>query len=54
MEIYALGHSNYPFDKFIEILKKYNINCVVDIRAIPYSKYNIQYNKEFFQNSLKK
>ena len=35
MEIYALGHSNYPFDKFIEILKKYNINCVVDIRAIP-------------------
>ena len=49
MEIYALGHSNYPFDKFIEILKKYNINCVVDIRAIPYSKYNIQYNKEFFQ-----
>ena len=54
MEIYALRHSNYPFAKFIEILKKYNINCVVDIRAIPYSKYNIQYNKEFFQNSLKK
>ena len=54
MEIYALGHSNYPFDKFIEILKKYNINCVVDIRAIPYSKYNIQYNKEFFQSNLKR
>ena len=54
MEIYALGHSNYPFDKFIEILKKYNINCVVDIRAIPYSKYNTQYNKEFFQSNLKK
>ena len=54
MEIYALGHSNYPFDKFIEILKKYNINCVVDIRAIPYSKYNTQYNKEFFQSTLKK
>lgn len=54
MEVYTLGHSNYPFDKFIEILKKYNINCVVDIRAIPYSKYNTQYNKEFFQNNLKK
>ena len=54
MEIYALGHSNYPFDKFIEILKKYNINCVVDIRAIPYSKYNTQYNKEFFQSNLKR
>lgn len=54
MEVYTLDHSNYPFDKFIEILKKYNINCVVDIRAIPYSKYNTQYNKEFFQNNLKK
>lgn len=54
MEIYALGHSNYPFDKFIEILKKYSINCVVDIRAIPYSKYNTQYNKEFFQSNLKR
>lgn len=54
IEIYTLGHSNYPFDKFIEILKKYNINCVVDIRAIPYSKYNTQYNKEFFQSNLKK
>lgn len=54
MEIYTLGHSNYPFDEFIEILKKYNINCVVDIRAIPYSKYNTQYNKEFFQANLKR
>lgn len=54
IEIYTLGHSNYPFDKFIEILKKYNINCVVDTRSIPYSKYNTQYNKEFFHAALKK
>lgn len=54
IEIYTLGHSNYPFDKLIEILNKYNINCLVDIRAIPYSKYNTQYNKEFFQSNLKK
>ena len=54
IEIYTLGHSNYPFDKLIKILQKYNINCVVDIRAIPYSKYNTQYNKELFQENLKK
>lgn len=54
IEVYTLGHSNYPFDKLIEILKKYNINCVVDIRSIPYSKYNTQYNKESFQANLKK
>lgn len=54
IEIYAIGHSNYPLDKFIEYLKKYNINCVVDIRSVPYSKYNNQYNKEFLQGYLKK
>ena len=53
IEIYTLGHSNYPFDKFIEILKKYDINCVVDIRSTPYSKYNTQYNKEFLHETLK-
>ena len=53
IEIYTLGHSNYTFDKFIEILKKYDINCVVDIRSTPYSKYNTQYNKEFLHETLK-
>lgn len=53
MEIYTIGHSNYSFEKLIDMLKKYNINCVVDIRAIPYSKYNTQYNKEVFEKSLR-
>ena len=40
MEIFAIGHSNYPYDKLIEMIKKYGIDCVVDIREAPYSKYN--------------
>lgn len=54
MEIFTIGHSNYPMEKFIEMLRKYNINCVVDARETPYSKYNIQYNKESLQSTLKK
>lgn len=54
MEIFAIGHSNYPYSKFIEMIKKYNINCIVDIRETPYSKYNTQYNKEYFREILKK
>lgn len=54
MEIFAIGHSNYPYGKFIEMIKKYNINCIVDIRETPYSKYNVQYNKEYFRETLKK
>lgn len=53
MDIYTIGHSNYPVEKLISMLRHYGINCVVDIRGIPYSKYNIQYNKETIAKTLK-
>lgn len=53
MEIFAIGHSNYPYEKFISMINKYDINCIVDIRKTPYSKYNIQYNKEYLSERLK-
>ena len=53
MEIFAIGHSNYPYDKLIEMIKKYGIDCVVDIRETPYSKYNTQYNREVLRENLK-
>lgn len=52
MDIYTIGHSNYPIERLIDMLKYYNINCVVDIRGTPYSKYNVQYNKENIANTL--
>lgn len=53
MEIYTIGHSNYDLERLVNMLNTYNIDCVVDIRGIPYSKYNIQYNKENIQKSLR-
>lgn len=53
MTIHTIGHSNYPEEKLIDMLKAYNINTVVDIRGTPYSKYNIQYNKETIEHTLK-
>lgn len=54
MDIFTIGHSNYTIDKLIDMLKYYNINCVVDIRGTPYSKYNIQFDKETIQYTLTK
>jgi len=53
MDIYTIGHSNYPVEKLIDMLKYFNIDCVVDIRGTPYSKYNVQYNKETIADTLK-
>lgn len=52
MEIFTIGHSNYEVDRLLSMLRQYNINCVVDIRGTPYSKYNLQYNKEVIQKTL--
>jgi uncharacterized protein (DUF488 family) len=35
MDIYTIGHSNYPVEKLIDMLKRYDINTVIDIRGTP-------------------
>lgn len=52
MDIFTIGHSNYSIDRLLDMLRLYNINCVVDIRGTPYSKYNVQYNKETIAKTL--
>ncbi|MDR5587783.1 MULTISPECIES: DUF488 domain-containing protein [Clostridium] len=52
MKIYTIGHSNYSLERLIYMLKHYDIDTVVDIRGIPYSKYNVQFNKETIQKAL--
>lgn len=54
MDIYTIGHSNYSIEKLINMLKYYNISCVVDIRGTPYSKYNVQFDKEAIRYTLTK
>jgi len=54
MDIYTLGHSNYSLERLIDMLKHFDINCVVDIRGTPYSKYNVHFDKETIKYSLTK
>lgn len=52
-KIYTIGHSNYDIDLFLKMLKNNNINCLIDVRSIPYSKYCNNYNKELLSKILK-
>jgi uncharacterized protein (DUF488 family) len=52
MDIFTIGHSNYSVDQLLDMLRYYDINCVVDIRGTPYSKYNVQFNKETIAKTL--
>lgn len=50
---YTIGHSIRPITEFIEILLSKNINLVVDVRSLPGSNRNLQYNKEVLVETLK-
>lgn len=50
--VYTIGHSTHQLDYFLELLKKYGVTCVVDVRSVPASAYNPQYNQEPFKNFL--
>ena len=52
MTIYTIGHSNHPLEKFIEILHRFEIQIVVDVRSNPYSKYHPQFNYSVFKKSI--
>ena len=51
--IYTVGHSTHPIEVFLDLLKAYSINCLIDVRSVAASSYNPQYNKEPLTNFLK-
>jgi len=50
--IYALGHSTRTLDDFIAILAAHGITIVADIRTIPKSRHNPQFNEESLKQAL--
>ncbi|HEX7587552.1 MAG TPA: DUF488 domain-containing protein [Anaerolineae bacterium] len=49
-----MGHSTRPLDKFAEILKAHEISLLADIRTIPRSRHNPQFNEESLAIELPK
>lgn len=52
MVVYTVGHSNHPIEEFLKLLVKHNINCVCDVRSMPYSRFTEQYNRENIKKYL--
>lgn len=54
LSCFTIGHSDHAIEQFVSILKKQNINCLVDIRSSPYSQHTPQFNRESLMGGLKK
>lgn len=52
--LYTIGHSHHEPDYFLRLLRKYDINYVLDVRSTPYSKFAPQFNAETINAFLSK
>ena len=50
--IYTIGHSLHPLERFIELLRRHQIDVLIDVRSVPYSKHAPQYRKHELQQAV--
>lgn len=50
--IFTIGHSTRPIDGFIRLLKAHHVQRVVDVRTIPRSRHNPQFNRDRLSPAL--
>ena len=52
--VLTIGHSTRSLDEFIALLKGHAVTLVIDVRTIPRSRHNPQFNRDSLPDSLKK
>src|ERR1035441_2463427 len=49
---FTLGHSNHPIETWLALVRRHEIEGVVDRRSSPYSKYAPKCDRHLLQRSL--
>ena len=52
--VLTIGHSTRTIDEFIHLLRVHGATCVVDVRTVPRSAHNPQFNQDSLARSLMK
>jgi uncharacterized protein (DUF488 family) len=51
--VFTVGHSTLPIESFVALLHAYRIECLADIRTMPRSRHNPQFNGDALADALK-
>src|SRR6185436_2326399 len=52
--VLAIGHFTHTLEAFIVLLQAHGVTRVMDVRTVPRSRHNPQFNKAALPHSLKK
>ena len=50
--VYTIGHSTRPLDEFVAMLNAFDVDTVIDVRTVPRSRTNPQYNLDTLPETL--
>jgi len=51
--LYTIGHSTRTLDEFVALLRTFGVSVLADIRTIPRSRHNPQFNGDSLRSSLR-
>jgi len=51
--IFTVGHSTRSIDEFVELIRAHGVREIADVRSIPRSRHNPQFNADVLEHSLK-
>src|ERR1041385_6004667 len=53
-ELFTIGHSTHTAEKFVDLLRRHEINAVGDVRSSPFSAWTPQFNRTALEPTLRK
>jgi uncharacterized protein (DUF488 family) len=51
--VFTVGHSTRAIEEFLELLEAHGVKRVIDVRTIPRSRHNPQFNRDSLASSLR-
>jgi uncharacterized protein (DUF488 family) len=52
MRVLTIGHSIHSIERFVDLLRKYDVTAIADVRSNPFSRRAPQFNREPLKNAL--
>lgn len=51
--VMTIGHSTRTLEAFLDLLRAHAVTCVADVRTVPRSRHNPQFNRETLPDALR-
>jgi uncharacterized protein (DUF488 family) len=50
--VFTIGHSVHSTEAFLSLLRQHGVEAIADVRSIPYSRFNPQFNRDILERYL--